>query len=33
MKPLWKRDWFWFVVMPTILVGITFLVGLLAHLT
>jgi hypothetical protein len=30
-KPFWKLDAFWFVGMPTILVGIVFLVALIAR--
>lgn len=30
-KPFWKHDAFWFVGMPTVLVGGLFLVALLAR--
>lgn len=23
-KPLWKKDWFWFVGLPTLLVAVAF---------
>jgi hypothetical protein len=29
-KPFWKHNGFWFVVLPTGLVGIVFVVGMIA---
>lgn len=32
MKPLWKRDAFWLVVLPTVLVLIPFVVAVASRL-
>lgn len=29
-RPLWKKDWFWFVLLPEILVGLVFALAILA---
>lgn len=31
MKPFWKKDAFWFVGMPTTLVGLVFLLAMIAQ--
>ena len=32
MKPIYKRDWFWFVALPTLLVAVVFVIALLFRL-
>jgi hypothetical protein len=31
MKPVYKYNWFWFVLLPSLLIGVVFLVALLFH--
>jgi len=30
-KPVWKRDWFWLVAMPTVLVAVAFVAAFISR--
>lgn len=30
MRPIWKRDWFWYVLVPEVFMGVLFLIAFLA---